>query len=102
MLLPRPREHRHSYHGVLAANATLRKGVVARAGLPIDEPPKVNRGDGDTQPQPSDEQGKEKDTDGQKGFGGFKVVVSSWAMLLAGIYDVFPLLCPQSVGYCGY
>ena len=65
--------------------------MVARAGLPIDEPPKVNRGDGDTQPQPSDEQSKEKDTDGQKGFGGFKDVVSCWAMLLARIYDVFPL-----------
>ena len=42
MLLPRPREHRHSYHGVLAANARLRKEVVARAGLPIDKQPKVN------------------------------------------------------------
>ena len=68
MLLPRPREHRHSYHGVLAANARLRKEVVARAGLPIDQQPKVNRGDGDTQLQPSDEQGKEKDTDGQTGL----------------------------------
>ena len=98
MLLPRPREHRHSYHGVLAANARLRKELVARAGLPINEPPKVNRGDGDTQPQPSDEQGKAKDTDGQKGFGGFKDVVSCWAMLLARIYDVFPLVCPQCGG----
>ena len=85
MLLPRPREHRHSYHGVLAANARLRKDVVARAGLPIDKQPKVNRGDVDTQPQPSDEQVKQKDTDGQKGFGGFKGVVSCWAMLLARI-----------------
>lgn len=78
MLLPRPGEHRHSYHGVLAANARLRKEVVAPAGLPINEPPKVSRGDGDTQPQPSDEQGKAKDTDGQKGFGGFKDVVSPY------------------------
>ena len=98
MLLPRPREHRHSYHGVLAAHARLRKEVVARAGLPINEPPKVTRGDGDTQPQPSDVQGKAKDTDGQKGFGGFKDVVSCWAMLLARIYDVFPLVCPQCGG----
>ena len=98
MLLPRPREHRHSYHGVLAANARLRKEVVARAGLPINEPPKVTRGDGDTQSQPSDEQGKAKDTDGQKGFGGFKDVVSCWAMLLARIYDVFPLVCAQCGG----
>ena len=95
MLLPKPREHRHSYHGVLAAHARLRKEVVARAGLPINEPPKVTRGVGDTQPQPSDEQGKAKDTDGQKGFGGFKGGVSCRAMLLARIYDVFPLVCPQ-------
>lgn len=98
MLLPRPREHRHSYHGVLAANARLRKDVVARAGLPIDKQLKVNRGDVDTQPQPSDEQVKQKDTDRQKGFGGFKGVVSCWAMLLARIYDVFPLVCPQCGG----
>jgi hypothetical protein len=56
MLLPQPREHRHSYH---------------------------------------DEQGKAKDTDGQKGFGGFKGGVSCRAMLLARIYDVFPLVFPQ-------
>ena len=98
MLLPRPREHRHSYHGVLAANARLRKEVVARAGLPINEPPKVNWVVSDAQPQPLDEQGKAKDTDGQKGFGGFKDVVSCWAMLLARIYDVFPLVCPQCGG----
>ena len=98
MLLPKPREHRHSYHGVFAAHARLRKEVVARAGLPINEPPKVTRGVGDTQPQPSDEQGKAKDTDGQKGFGRFKGFVSGWAMLLARIYDVFPLVCPQCGG----
>jgi hypothetical protein len=58
----------------------------------------VTRGVGDTQPQPSDEQGKAKDTDRQKGFGGFKDVVSGWAMLLARIYGVFPLVCPQCGG----
>ena len=36
--------------------------------------------------------------DGQKGIGGFKGVVSCWAMLLARIYDVFPLVCPQCGG----
>ncbi|MCT2530276.1 hypothetical protein N2382_05330 [SAR92 clade bacterium H921] len=56
------------------------------------------RGDGDTQRQPSDVQGKAKHTDRQKGFGRFKDVVSGWAMLLARIYDVFPLVCPQCGG----
>ena len=36
--------------------------------------------------------------EGQKGIGGFKGVVSCWAMLLARIYDVFPLVCPQCGG----
>jgi len=31
-------------------------------------------------------------------FVGFKDVVSCWAMLLARIYDLFPLACPQSGG----
>ncbi|MDB9952419.1 transposase [Porticoccaceae bacterium] len=98
MLLPRPREHRHSYHGVLAANARLRKDVVARAGLPIDEPPKVNS---ETDPQrvgQGEDKKEPRGMDGQKGIGGFKGVVSCWAMLLARIYDVFPLVCPQCGG----
>ena len=49
MLLPRPKEHRQSYYGVLAANAILRKDVVPRTGLAIDKLPKVSRGDGGTQ-----------------------------------------------------
>jgi len=36
--------------------------------------------------------------EGQKGVVGFKDVVSSWAMLLARIYNVFPLVCPQCGG----
>ena len=36
--------------------------------------------------------------EGQKGIGGFKDVVGCWAMLLARIYDVFPLVCPQCGG----
>ncbi len=35
--------------------------------------------------------------EGQKGIGGFKGVVSCWAMLLARIYDVFPLVCPLNI-----
>ena len=36
--------------------------------------------------------------EGQIGVVGFKDVVSSWAMLLARIYNVFPLVCPQCGG----
>ena len=67
MLLPRPREHRHSYHGVLAANARLRKDVVARAGLPIDKQPKVNH---EIEPQRvgQGEDKKELRMEGKKGL----------------------------------
>jgi len=85
MLLPRPRERRHRYYGVLAANARLRKDVVARAGVPIDEPRKVNP---ETEPQrigQGEDKKEPRGMGGQKGFGGFKGVVSSWAMLLARI-----------------
>ena len=98
MLLPRPREHRHSYHGVLAANTRLRKEVVARAGLPIDKQPKVNH---ETEPKrvgQGEDKNEYRGMEGQKGVGGFKDVVSCWTMLLARIYGVFPLVCPQCGG----
>ena len=72
--------------------------MVGRAGLPIDQQPKELSSHGDTEPQRSVEQEKDKASDEQKGLGGFKGVVSSWAMLLARIYDVFPLVCPQCGG----
>ena len=53
------------------------------------EPQRVGQGEDKKEP---------RGMDWQKGFGGFKGVVSSWAMLLARIYNVFPLVCPQCGG----
>ena len=77
--VPPPRVHRHRYHGVLAPNASLRPRVVAlsRADAPRPE------GDS-TAPAIAAEP-----THGRASPSRVR-----WAVLLARIYDVLPLLCP--------
>ncbi|MES9858571.1 MAG: transposase [Sedimenticola sp.] len=86
ILIPPPRRHRHRYHGVLAPNSPLRKQVTERAGLSMagevvvsEEMPKA----------PAGESGEEV---GGCLFG------SIWAMLLARIYEINPLVCPRCGG----
>jgi len=78
-LVPPPRKHRHRYYGVLAPNAPLRPAVTALAPAAIAVQPSPM--------QPSNE-------------ASVKVPQRSparylWAMLLARIYEAFPLTCPQ-------
>jgi hypothetical protein len=85
--VPPPRVHRHRYHGVLAPNAKLRAEVVA-FGRP--EPPSG------------------ADTPAALAAAAAKATESSrpaassarirWAVLLARIYEVLPLLCPACGG----
>ena len=86
-LIPPPRRHRHRYHGVLAPNAPLRQAVTAYAGLPMgDEVVSAN------QAPVADEDLTEA---------GSKMpfyAASLWAMLIARIYKVFPLVYPQCGG----
>ncbi|MES9906770.1 MAG: transposase [Sedimenticola sp.] len=83
LLIPLPRRHRHRYHGVLAPNSPLRKQVTERAGLPVigdavvsEEMPKASAGEG-----------------GEEVTG--SLFASVWAMLLARIYEINPLVCPR-------
>lgn len=85
-LLPPPRKHRHRYFGVLAPNSPWRQAVTARAGIPIESNLPGQRTETET---PKD---NAADNDAVTGFG-----VSLWAMLIARIYEVFPLTCP----HCG-
>ena len=78
-LMPAPRRHRHRYFGVFAPNAPLRKQVTACAGLPIGK------------------QAPEKTVASKAREAAQGVSASLRAMLLARIYEVFPLICP----YCG-
>jgi hypothetical protein len=81
--VPPPRVHRHRYHGVLAPNARLRPHVVAfgRPELVSEEP--VAEGDV-ASPSPAAEPAPAPASPAR----------IRWAVLLARIYDVLPLLCP--------
>ena len=77
-LIPPPRQHRHRYHGVLAPNSPLRPAVTAYAGLPLDLPaPPATATAPKTPPEPASH------------------AAYLWAVLLARIYAVLPLI------FCG-
>jgi hypothetical protein len=77
--VPPPRVHRHRYHGVLAPNARLRPHVVALGR------PEAPTAEGDsTAPAIASEPAPERASPAR----------IRWAVLLARIYDVLPLLCP--------
>jgi len=79
-LVPPPRQHRHRYYGVLAPNAPLRAAVTALAS----EGPAV-------QLLPSAEPSAEESAATLHRSPARYL----WAMLLARIYEVFPLTCPK-------
>jgi len=79
-LIPPPRLHRHRYHGVLAPNAPLRAAVTALARAPAAPP---------AQPAVAELEGGEGHRRSPARY--------LWAMLIARIYEVFPLVCP----HCG-
>ena len=74
-LVPPPRIHRHRYFGVLAPNSPLRPAVTALALAATTSPPAPN-------PQPAAEPAYRR------------AARYAWALLLARIYEVFPLVCP--------
>jgi hypothetical protein len=92
-LIPPPRVHRHRYHGVLAPNARLREQVIHlgrdNAATPADtlslagsEPHDASTArDADAADLPDSPQRA--------------AARSRWARLLARIYEVFPLTCPD-------
>ena len=77
-LIPPPRVHRHRYHGVLAPNARLRARVIA-----------LGRTEGEGDESPDGPTSRIPETPR-------KVAARSrWARLLARVYEVFPLHCPD-------
>jgi len=84
LLIPPPRRHRHRYHGVLAPNAPLRKQVTIRAGLPVTG-----------ESVESVDKSKAGDSEVQTVGCSF---ASIWAMLLARVYEINPLVCPRCGG----
>jgi hypothetical protein len=85
--VPPPRIHRNRYHGVLAPNARLRPAVVAIGRPTIDAP------DGDNEAAPPPAEGKDQPDRPRANQARIR-----WAVLLARIYEVLPLLCPVCGG----
>jgi hypothetical protein len=96
-LVPPPRTHRHRYFGVLAPNSPLRPAVTALAQ--------------DAAVQPAEVQAEPASTAAGEGARGVSNSLPTqaepaqpvsakrpahylWAVLIARIYEVFPLLCP--------
>ena len=84
-LVPPPRTHRHRYYGALAPNSPLRAAVTALAQAAPSQLVKVpvepaTAGDVPTPPEPAPPKRSQAHY--------------LWAVLIARIYEVFPLLCP--------
>jgi len=92
-ILPPPRIHRHRYHGVFAPTAPLRPLVTARAqednalAAQIPRPKLLLPATPSAQP-PQPERADRQTPDATP------TRPSRWAVLLARIYEVFPLICP--------
>jgi len=76
VLIPPPRLHRHRYHGVLAPNAPLRAALTALAGDAAATP---------EQPAVAEPVGGQRHRRSPARY--------LWAMLIARIYEVLPLVC---------
>ncbi len=97
-LVPPPRTHRHRYFGVLAPNSPLRAAITAMAAAAAqvatvqtqpDAQPAAT-GDGTHGPRPLDNPiAPAPELSPPK-----RPAHYLWAVLIARIYEVFPLLCP--------
>jgi hypothetical protein len=81
-LIPPPKRHRLRYFGVLAPNAALRQAVTERAGLPMDGERSAVATADESQPDAEDTPARTASN-------------FLWAMLLARLYECFPLSCPE-------
>ena len=97
-LVPPPRTHRHRYYGVLAPNSPLRAAVTAMAQDVVPVPVLPAQGvvsspavapPGPPGAAPSEPPAKPKPRPS---------ATYLWAALIARIYEVFPLLCPNCGG----
>jgi hypothetical protein len=86
-LIPPPRRHQHRYHGVLAPNSPLRDAVTAYRQEATDATDTDADADHHTATRPA--AGKN---------GGRSPARYLWAILLARIFETFPLVCPNCGG----
>ena len=95
-LIPPPRTHRHRYFGVLAPNSPLRSAVTALAA-PVQTGQLGAEEDATEEPSPAEvePQGNGAPTPCEPVPPPKRSPAHYlWAVLIARIYEVFPLLCP--------
>ena len=107
-LIPPPRTHRHRYFGVLAPNSPLRSAVTAMAAAPAQvaavpaEP--ASAGECSQSPAQSGHAGASAAGPAntpepkQASAPPKRAAHYLWAVLIARIYEVFPLVCPNCGG----
>ena len=84
-LIPPPRRHRHRYFVLLTPNSPWRKAIVAQAGLPVET--------GIPKQEPKTPAQKEDQDQNDTVIP--RLLTYLWAMLIARIYEVSPLVCPN-------
>jgi hypothetical protein len=97
-LIPPPRRHRHRYYGVLAPNAPLREQVTALAGMPDGTPAADATGSIAATAAPSRSSEGTEEAPGEAEAILRRIARYAWAVLLARIDEVFPLVCPRCGG----
>ena len=90
-LVPPPRTHRHRYFGVLAPNSPLRAAVTALAA--VAQPAQTGTGEGVTGMAPDGNAVQTQPEPPKRSPAHYL-----WAVLIARIYEVLPLLCPMCGG----
>ena len=83
LLIHPPRIHRHRYHGVPAPNAKLRHQVIA-----------LGREKSTAEESSSGQLDAQSAAGSSDGAAPGRRTSSTWAALIARIYDVLPLVCP--------
>ena len=102
-LIPPPRRHRHRYYGVLAPHAPLRKQVTALAGTMPDAttPAAATQSLAPTAAvtaTPSRSSEGVDDAPREEEAIPRRAARYAWVLLIARIYELFPLLCPRCGG----
>jgi hypothetical protein len=97
-LIPPPRRHRHRYYGVLAPNAPLRVQVTALADVPDGTPAAAATESIAATAAPSRSSEGTEEAPGEAEAIHRRIARYAWAVLLARIHEVFPLVCPRCGG----
>ena len=93
-LVPPPRTHRHRYFGVLAPNSSLRAAVTALAQPAAPQPATVEAAQSDSGVPRLASPDKAATPTPEPAATPKRPACYLWAVLIARIYEVFPLLCP--------